>query len=453
MHSVNHVFKDSRGNLWASTKGYGLLKFNPRVKQFKSFLPSKSPAALFQDLKGDVYFHANYNPAYQIYKLDQVNNSFERLPSWISGPTVRHHAICQDRQRNIWMIISSDTKSETWLVRLSEDLKMMKKYLLPFVNEKNFTLKMHEDEKGLLWMGLSNGALLRFNPASETFTTYTYRSLLPVSGSVVENFCMYQDGTTMWIGTQKGLIRAEKFQSKPVFSIYKNSATDRQSLSNDFVSAIINDPLQPAKYLWVGTKGGGLERLDKKTGKFEHFTESQGLPNKVVYGILRGDDNNLWLSTNRGLSSLNPTTLIFTNFNKSDGLQDDEFNTNAYFKGPGGELLFGGIKGINIFRPSAIVGNTKPPFTKLVGLKINNKEIETGDESKLLAQALGYVTELDLSHDQNQITLEFAVMDFTNPVKNRYRYQLEGIDQDWVEAGTSHFANYAQLPKAGILSR
>ncbi|MCF0069560.1 ATP-binding protein [Dyadobacter sp. CY261] len=446
MNTVNQIFKDRRGNLWASTKGYGLLKFNPRVKQFQTFLPSKSPAALFQDFKGNVYIHANYNPSYQIYKLNKSDNSIQSLPSGIGDQDIYHHAIYQDRQHHIWMIIHNNTKPETALVKLTQEWKIVKKYPLPLVDEKNFTWKIHEDEKGFLWLGLSNGAYSRFDPIAEKFTAYSYRSLLPLSGSVVENFCMYQDSKTMWIGTQKGLIRAENFQANPSFSIYKNSPNDRQSLSNDFVSGAINDPAQPDKYLWVSTKGGGLERLDKQTGKFEHFTESQGLPNKVIYGILLGNDNNLWMSTNRGLSSLNPKSLIFTNFNKSDGLQDDEFNTNSYFKAANGELLFGGIDGINIFRPSAVTSNRTPAVTRLIGLQINNQEIEAGDKTNLLPQALGYINELHLSHDQNQLALEFALMDFTNPVKNRFRYRLEGIDGDWVEAGTHHFANYAQLP-------
>ncbi|MBE9463771.1 ATP-binding protein [Dyadobacter subterraneus] len=390
--------------------------------------------------------HANHNPSYQIYRLNKSDNSIQSLPSGIGARGIRHHVIYQDRQHNIWMIIDSDAKPGAVLMKISEDWKILRQYPLALFNEKNFTLKIHEDEKGFLWLGLSNGAFLRFNPEAEKFTAYSYRYLLPLSGSVVENFCMYQDGKTMWIGTQKGLIRAENFQSKPSFSIYKNSRSDRQSLSNDFVSGVINDPLRPGKYLWVSTKGGGLERFEKQTGKFEHFTENQGLPNKVVYGILPGNDHMLWMSTNWGLSSLNPKTLIFTNFNKSDGLQDDEFNTNSYFKALNGELLFGGIKGINIFRPSAISSNKNPPVTRLIGLQINNEQIQPGDQTHLLAQALGNTAELDLSHDQNQIALEFAVMDFTNPVKNRFRYQLEGIDRDWVEANTHHFANYAQLP-------
>ena len=447
MNAVNHIFKDHSGNIWASTKGYGLLKFNPRVKQFQSYLPGKSPASLFQDFKGNVYVHGNYNPAYRFYKLNKFSNTIESLPAEIGKESYEHDAIYQDRQHQFWLIFHEHNVFGRILLKLSQDWKVIKKYPLPPIEDHhNFSSKLHEDDKGIIWLGLSNGGLFRFDPRTEQFKTFIYKSLLPKSGSIVENFCLYQDGKTMWIGTQKGLIRVENFQFCPSFSIYKNSKTDRQSLSNDFVSGAINDPLQPEKFLWVSTKGGGLERLDKQTGKFEHFTEARGLPNKVVYGVLVGDDNNLWMSTNRGLSMLNPNSLIFTNFNKSDGLQDDEFNTNSYFKAPNGELLFGGIQGMNIFRASALESNNKRPITKIVGLKINNKYIEPGDESNLMSRAMEYVTELSLSHDQNQITLEFVVMDFTNPVKNRFRYQLEGIDDDWVEAGTNRFANYAQLP-------
>jgi signal transduction histidine kinase/DNA-binding response OmpR family regulator/ligand-binding sensor domain-containing protein len=447
VNSVNHIFKDRSGNIWASTKGYGLLKFNPRVKQFKSYVTALSPAALFQDYKGNVYLHANYFPAYRIYKLDKLSNAIQNLPAGIGDEYIDHDAISQDRKHNFWMSYYIKTaKPGRFLVKITEDWKIIKRYPLAVPAGQNFSMKIHEDEKGIIWIGVSNGAFFRFDPLTEKFTTYSYRSLLPVSGSTVENFCLYQDGKTLWIGTQKGVIKAENFQSKPAFSIYKNSKDDRQSLSNDFVSGVINDPRQPEKFLWVSTKGGGLERLNKLNGQFEHFTEARGLPNKVVYGVLAGDDGNLWMSTNRGLSSLNPKTLIFTNFNKSDGLQDDEFNTNSYFKAANGELLFGGVKGVNIFRPSALKNNAIQPEIKLVGLKINNGEIEAGDETGFLSRAIGYLTDLNLSHDQNQIALEFVVMDFTNPIKNRFRYQLEGIDGEWVEAGTSHFANYAQLP-------
>ncbi len=141
----------------------------------------------------------------------------------------------------------------------------------------------------------------------------------------------------------------------------------------------------------------------------------------------------------------NPKTLIFNNFNKSDGLQDDEFNTNSYHRGKSGNLYFGGVNGVNIFKASAIQQDKKQPIAKIIGLKVNNETIEPNEQSKIAKEAVEYLSELHLAHDQNLVTIEFGLMDFANPVKNRFRYQLEGIDSKWIESGTNRFANYTHL--------
>ena len=258
--------------------------------------------------------------------------------------------------------------------------------------------------------------------------------------------CFDQD-STLWVGTQHGLIRADHPQTSPTFSLFKNSQTNRRSLSNDVVLSLLNDPYQPSRYLWVGTKGNGLDRLDKQTGHFDHITEKQGLPNKVVYGILADEFRNLWLSTNRGLAHFNPKTQTFRNFTKADGLQDDEFNTGSYFKSPSGELMFGGIHGLTTFRTTDIVrGGGLAPQAQLIGLKVNNEAVEVSGPDGILAEGIEYTQRIDLAHDQNMITFEFGLMDFANSAKNQYRYRLDGIDQKRVSAGNNRFANYAQLP-------
>jgi len=446
---VSLFVKDITGSVWAATQGYGLLKFNPRTRQFRSFLSGYSPAALLQSRAGEIYFHANYLPSYNIFKLNAASGAVTPLPIAPSGKYYGHDALLQDRQAQFWLLYNKGNGAERYLMKFTKEWQPLKKYAVSSTLRVpvDYSCRMSEDKNGSIWLGLANGELLRFNPLTEQFESHSYRSLLPQSGSIVQTYALYPEANgTLWIATQKGLVKMENFPGRPKFSIYKNSKTDRQSLSNDFVSGMINDPLRPENYLWVSTKGGGLERLNKQTGHFEHFTETRGLPNKVVYGILQGDDNNLWMSTNRGIACLNPKTLIFTSFNKSDGLQDDEFNTNSYFKAPSGELMFGGINGITVFSASAVAGNKNKPTARIIDLKVNNASVEPGDKNDILAKAIEHSDAVELAHDQNLITFEFAVMDFTNPVKNRFRYRLEGIDKEWVEAGTNRFANYAQLP-------
>ena len=442
----NNIFLDQQGNIWAGNLGYGLIKLNRYTRFFQSFLPFVSAGFLYQSREGKVYVHGNSRPSFHYFELNKAENVFKRLPEKLYQQKREHEALIQDMDQDFWLTIWNGQR--LILEKYSRDWQLLKTYPLSQMHHADRrNAKLMEDSKGKLWVGHVNGTLLRLDEQTGQFITYQYRSVLPKGGALLETSALYEDARhTLWIGTQGGLIRAENFQTKPSFSIYQNSSEDRESLSENVVSGMVDDPLEPGRYLWVGTKGGGLERMDKHTGKFEHFNESRGLPNKVVYGVLVGNDNNLWMSTNRGIARLNPKTLAFTNFNKSDGLQDDEFNTASYFRAASGELLFGGVKGVTTFTPSDLTEKQAPPVVKILGLKINNQAIEPDDESGILNEAIQYATELDLAFDQNQVSIEFGAMDFTNPSKNRFRYQMEGIDKDWVEAGTDHFANFAQLP-------
>ncbi|PWK22367.1 two component regulator with propeller domain [Arcicella aurantiaca] len=440
--------KDKNGNIWIGTRGYGLLKYNPQDRQFKSYLPTYSPSFLFRDMEGRTYFHANYLPTYHFYQYNTNDNTFSIMLPKMSGKALGHEGLLQDEKHQFWMLCHKRFEKKQVLMKFTKDWKLLKEYILPSLNVfSDFGAKMNLDKQGNIWIGLTNGSLYVLNPQTERFKMYNYHALLPQNGAFVQTYALFQDQNIIWIGTQNGLIKGKNLSTQPVFSIYKNSKTNRQSLSNDFVTGIINDPSLPHKYLWVSTKGGGIERLDKETGIFEHFTEAQGLPNRVVYGVLEGDDKNLWMSTNRGIARLNTKTLNFTNFNKSDGIQDDEFNTNSYFKAPSGELFFGGINGFTVFKASKIGQTQTQPEIKIIGLKVNNKTVELNDKTGILNETIETLSKLDLNYDQNLLTLEFGLMNFTNPIKNRFRYQLEGIDNEWVETGThNHFANYAQLP-------
>ncbi len=293
---------------------------------------------------------------------------------------------------------------------------------------------------------MADGNILRFDPVSEQFRTYSYAHLLPQSGANTETYFLHVDQAgTLWICTNKGLIRTDHPFQQPRFSLYRNSKTDRNSLSHDVVSCVVDDPNEPARYLWVSTKGGGLNKLDKTTGRFTHLTVADGLPNEVVYGILIDEFKNLWMSTNRGLSCYNPTRKVFHNYAKSDGLQDDEFNTASFLKLPSGELLFGGVNGLTVFRPADIVGKAAgAPEARLIGLSVNNTPVKAGEG--ILQEGIEYTRRLDLTHDQNILTLEFGLTDYRNPAKNRYRYRLAGTDNRWTEAGMNRFANYTHLP-------
>jgi len=207
-------------------------------------------------------------------------------------------------------------------------------------------------------------------------------------------------------------------------------------LSNDYIFSIDEDS---SGVVWIGTWGGGLNRFDRPSGTFKHYTEKDGLSNNSVYGMLEDDDGNLWLSTNYGLSKFNPKTETFKNYSREDGLQNNEFNGGSFFKSKSGEMFFGGIDGLNSFYPEEIKDNPYIPAVVVTAFLTLNEKVE-------LDRPISEMEELIISHKDYVFSFEFAALDFTTPVKNMYAYKMEGLDEDWIFTGSEkRFATYTTL--------
>ena len=101
--------------------------------------------------------------------------------------------------------------------------------------------------------------------------------------------------------------------------------------------------------LWIGTLAGGLNKFDPKNETFEFYTEADGLSNNTIYGLVIDQLENVWVSTNFGISNFNPKTKKFKVFGAGNGLQSNEFNNNAFYISSSGRIYFGGINGFNYF--------------------------------------------------------------------------------------------------------
>jgi signal transduction histidine kinase/ligand-binding sensor domain-containing protein len=248
---------------------------------------------------------------------------------------------------------------------------------------------------------------------------------------------------SIWLASTQGLLRFDLASLK--WRVYKNQLNDSTSLSSNAVFSLCLDPAQPRKYIWAGTSGGGLNRMDMLTGNCIRYTVKDGLPNNVIYGILPDEDGNLWMSTNKGLSCFNPRKKSFRNFDYRDGLQSNEFNRRAYYRARDGRLFFGGVNGLNYFYPREILNNTTVPQVVITGLKIGNQPVPVQPKGSPLTKVIFLTKKLTLPYEENIISFGFAAMDFTDPEKNTYRYKLQGFDKDWISSGTAHNATYTNL--------
>ena len=201
---------------------------------------------------------------------------------------------------------------------------------------------------------------------------------------------------------------------------------------------------------WVGTIGGGLNRLiisRDNTYTIKHWSDSAEIF-KDVESLEIDDAGNIWMGGN-GLQNLNPVTGKLIRYDKNDGLQGNSFKVNSSYKGNNGRLYFGGINGLNYFDPAGIKSNLIDAHPELTDLMINNQKPgcdQPGSASNNSDRIIGYSNELQLNHLQNNFVISFSSMHYPNPLKCKYRYKLIGYDRDWKYTdGKNPDASYSNL--------
>lgn len=212
------------------------------------------------------------------------------------------------------------------------------------------------------------------------------------------------------------------------------------------LTEICPDPFDE-NLLWIGSRGFGLILWDIEKGLRHIFTVDDGLPNNTVYCILPDWNGKLWCSTNKGIFRFDPKTKEIHSFEKSDGLQGNEFNRAHKFRFFDGRLAFGGTEGYSIFNPADFREDYREtPFPiQLTGLQINNQVQQPSLPGSVVQEPLSLISEINLPFDKNHLRFEFAALLFNQPGKTKYRFKMVGIDKQWVENGTSNFASYLGL--------
>jgi hypothetical protein len=350
----------------------------------------------------------------------------------------------------------------------------------------NRVLSLLLDDEGSLWIGTYLGGLCRYFPKTKDFKRYAAGdgsglsdniiwtllldhenrilagtnwglniydpktekfSYLDINNSNLSNNmvrCLYEDDKQrLWIGTQAGLNLLEK--PYRAFAVIKSDQQQEKGLSNHWIRTINQDHLGN---LWIGTFSGGLNLFDEASSTFQSFSESDGLPDNIVSGILGDDHDNLWVSTGRGLACMDGKTKTFKSYTVSDGLQDYQFNINACFRTQQGEFLFGGNNGFTLFVPEIIKqvdSNLFPPEIAFTGFKVFNKDVVPLAAGSPLQEQINEAKTVSLSYDQSVLTFEFAALNFIQPEKNEYAYRLQGFEEDWNVVGNKRSATYTNL--------
>ncbi|MBI3764970.1 MAG: GGDEF domain-containing protein, partial [Ignavibacteriales bacterium] len=400
------VFVDRSGRLWVGTDGAGVLQYDAASDRFLALSHDPSdPASLSQnvvrtiydDIQGQIWVGTFLGGANLLKKPRRAFGYFNHSamdPSSLSDPAVA--SFLEDTEGHIWLgterggLDRFDAQTETFI-----------HYRFPAsIPGGAAVMSLFQDRRGRIWIGTYRGGLGRFDPQGGKFVVYTHQPGNPKSlgnnevWAIAENI----DGG-LWLGTNGGLDRfdteqgivTEHFKAPGVgglvsvgvrsllldrqgdlwvgsfgglnllrrgssrFVLYQHKDGDPHTLSNDAVVALYEDR---KGWLWAGTLGGGLNRLDRATGEFISY---KGFPSNVINGIQEDSSGRLWLSTNHGMSRFNPAIGSVENFDLTNGLQSLQFHLGASLRTRGGHILFGSTDGFYDFDPEAIKPDTYAP--------------------------------------------------------------------------------------------
>ena len=488
------VLEDSVGRLWIGTEG-GLDRFDSSQNQFVHYRHNRTDAkslsgdvvlALYEDRSGVVWIGTTEG----ISRYDETASQFALYHNLPDSPYRLSDdfvvAVSKDRNGELW--VGTETGGLNWLDRDTGAVTVYRHdpaEPVPSVAGSSSSLSsdavtaLYEDRAGDLWVGTSRRWLERFDPRTGTFIHYRYLS-------AGEAHVITEDRAgDLWIGTPNGLYRLNRAANSatyyrataepaltsnvvtslyelqdgrllvgtdgggvnvwdPVteqFFYYRHDPANPDSLAHDSVYSFYEDSNEGI--VWIGT-WHGLDRVKLADGTASHYTEEDGLPGNAVLGILADSAGMLWLTTNRGLARFDPRTETFRTYDAQDGLPAGRFVRIAIFQSEDGEILIGSRDGLVAFQPGGIPDNPHPPPIVVTTVSLFDE---------VLRRDLPADESIKLSYKQNFLSFEFAALDYTTPDKNQYAYRLEGVDPDWVQAGTRRRADYASLGPGSYVFR
>ncbi|MBN1119366.1 MAG: response regulator [Bacteroidales bacterium] len=464
---INTVYCDSTGNVWIGTEKGGINKFNVYQNPFRFYTNDPNNLnSLNENTVNSVYKEGNKlwigTAGGGLNLLDLKNQKFVHFinsnydPASISSNYIT--CILRGADNNLWVGTWGNGLNAINTNNNKVNIKRVDENASEFQNSPVdiFISSLVNDPRGFLVIG-TQGGLSMLEYKTKKFTTLI--SSENQSPELTEIGCILLDSKGYyWIGTRNGLfhfpqssIRSTKDDEYIISNLqyYKHNANDSASLPGDYIISFLEDSIGN---VWIGTYGNGLAKVNiNNNGKLisENFSVNHGLSNNVIYGIEEDNKSNIWLSTDYGLSMLNPTNKSFKNFFMQDGLLNNQFYWTASYKDMNGVIYFGGTEGLNYFNPDELYDYAYSPAPRITKLKIFNKVVKPGEfhHKKLVLNKPVYNSDtILLSYKDNNISFDFSAFDYYLPEKIYYSYMLLGIDKNWVNVPAQRrFANYNNL--------
>ncbi|HMS41852.1 MAG TPA: two-component regulator propeller domain-containing protein [Pyrinomonadaceae bacterium] len=419
-------FKDREGTVWLATDR-GLNRLRQQVLtpfSTKDGLVHNEVYPLLKSRDASIYIGTNGGLSH--YKNGKFTNTVLSPGREYGVSSVQ--SLAEDAEGRLWigsiggLFVLKDGKFENWT----------KKFATP---DTIYTIYTHKN--GTVWFGTEHQGVWQYKDEkiSSLFTTAE-----GLAGNDVKFIHEAQNGT-FWIGTFNGLSHLKDGKI--------TNYTTKEGLPSNFVRSIKEDD---DGTFWIGTYDGGLSRF--KDGKFFNFNTENGLFNNGVFAIMEDASGNFWMSSNQGIYRVSKQQLNdFADgksnhydsiaYGKADGMISTECNGGrqpSAMINDDGKIWFPTLDGVAIVNPELLQSNLLPPPIEIESVEIDREKTSFKDEIKL-------------EPNQTYLDISYTALSLIKSEQIRFRYKLEGLDKDWVNAGTRRNVNYSYLPSGEYVFR
>ena len=389
--AVSQFCEDEKGNLWIATEDGGLNYFDVQKKHFRNIKPQKTGNGL------------SYHNLHSLL-LDGDNLWIGTFSSGIDVMNIKTNSFRNYR--------FSSTNINTI--------------------DDNCVFSLYKKKNSEIFVGTPFG-LSKYNRLKNNF-----ERIAEVRGFVYD---MQEDSHGFfWVTTYGEGV----FQYNPSSGQWKNYVHDEKSINSLNFNKVIDVFVDDKQRLWFATEGCGICKYNYETDDFSTIDESKGLPNNVAYGILDDKYGDIWVSTNMGITRINPETLEMKTYTKEDGLQSNQFNYKSSYKARNGVFYFGGINGFNAFNPDNLKENNYVP-----PVVVSTFELLDGDNpiepDSLLKTAINRDKKITLKYNQASFKIGFISMSYQAVEKNRYSCIMEGLEDKWRSIGNQNSLIFSNL--------
>lgn len=483
-YSVNDMAGDRSGNIWIATSRHGLIKSNVNTYVMEPMLlRSMDSQRLQAENTLNMAIRSLYVDNSDLLWVGTSKSGVAYLGAHIykfeAEPLGDVSAMTQDSTGRMWY-----GTSDNGVIGYDGELASLKVSALAYTPDgslwvgskqngltriKNGTVTIYSasgnhdrktllndhinalctDNSGNLWIA-TDGGLQAYNPRMDQFSNYTKENGKINSNNITSLFPAM--GNRMLIGTSEGLSILNISTAK--IKHFTGNSTNMTKFSNNYVTQVYEDT---RGLLWIGTREG-VNILNMSSDNLDIITEKQGLCNNNICGITEDKNKHMWITTSNGVCRVviqrGQEEGMFNyglyNYTQADGLLSDELNLGAIMTKDDGNVIIGGLVGINWVRAKTVDEKEALPLVILTQLYIGEEEILTGHEydgTVPLPQALNESQRIQLKSDQNTFTIKFAAGSYNQSERLQFMYWMEGLENGWRNGDAlKHGVTFTDIP-------